>query len=201
MQVLPESHTLGTLDPHSLHMELPYESESSLRDSLSNRSDSQAAELYAHENQHFQDLVGTVWGQDYLDLLFEAYDAIIRQDFGERSYPTLLRLFDADRKILFPSYYKYVMPSAPHGSATDRWSMSFTTGTRFQPDGRSDERLPILFVRFDKGAKHVARQPITVGSLLEMRAFGVEFGVFTLWNKTPPADEAVVSKSLNQKAV
>lgn len=199
MQVLPESHTLGTLDPHSLHMELPYESESSLRDSLSNRSDSQAAELYAHENQHFQDLVGTVWGQDYLDLLFEAYDAIIRQDFGERSYPTLLRLFDADRKILFPSYYKYVMPSAPHGSATDRWSMSFTTGTRFQPDGRSDERLPILFVRFDKGAKHVARQPITVGSLLEMRAFGVEFGAFTLWNKTRPADEAVVSKAIRSR--
>jgi len=45
MKVLPEAHTLGTLDPHSLHMELPHETEQSLRDSLAKRIDSRAAEL------------------------------------------------------------------------------------------------------------------------------------------------------------
>lgn len=199
MQVLPESHTLGTLDPHSLHMELPHQSEQSLRDSLAKRTDSRAAELYAHENQHFQDLVGTVWGQDYLDLLFRAYDAILLPGSGERAYPILLRLFDADRAILFPSYYKYVMTGAPHGSATDRWSMSFSTGARVQSDGRTDEESPILFVRFDKGQEHIARQPITVGSLLEMRAYGVEFGAFARWNQTRPADEAAVSEAIRQR--
>lgn len=199
MQVLPEAHTLGTLDPHSLHMELPHESEQSLRDSLAHRSDSRPAELYAHENQHFQDLVGTVWGQNYLDLLFQAYDAVVLPGIGESAYPILLRLFDADRAILFPSYYKYVMAGAPHGSATDRWSMSFSTGARIQPDGRTDEESPILFVRFDKSNEHVARQPITVGSLLEMRAFGVEFGAFARWNQTRPADEAIVSEAIRQR--
>jgi hypothetical protein len=180
-------------------MELPHETKETLRASLANRSDSRAAELYAHENQHFQDLIGTVWGQDYLDLLFQAYDTILRPDSGERAYPILLRLFDADRAILFPSYYKYVMPGAPHGTATDRWRMSFSTGARVQPDGRTDEGSPILFVRFDKGDEHVARQPITVGALLEMRALGVEFGAFARWNQTRPADEAKVSEAIRTR--
>ena len=124
---------------------------------------------------------------------------ILRPDSGEGAYPTLLRLFDADRAILFPSYYKYVMPDAPHGTATDRWSMSFSTGVRVQPDGRTDEGSPILFVRFDKGDEHVARQPITVGALLEMRALGVEFGAFARWNQTRPADEAKVSEAIRTR--
>ena len=177
-------------------MELTYESRQSLIDSLANKTDSKAAELYAHENRHFQDLIGTVWGQDYLDLLFSAYDAILTRPRSELNYPVLLSLFDADRAILFPSYYKYVMPNAPRGSAVDRWSMSFSSGVRIRPDGRIDETLPILFVRFDKGNKHVARQPITVGSLLEMRASGTEIGAWSAWNKSRPANEQVINEAI-----
>jgi hypothetical protein len=196
MQVLPETHTLATLDPHTLHMELPYESRQSLLDSLAHRTDSRAAELYAHESRHFQDLVGTLWGQDYLDILFAAYDSILTWPDSESKFPALLSLFDTDRSILFPSYYKYVISGAPHGSAADPWSMAFSSGVRIRADGRSDEGQPILFVRFDKRDDHVARQPVTVGSLLEMRALGCEVGAWSLWNGTRPADEQKVNEVL-----
>lgn len=201
MQVLPDTQTLATLDPHSLHIELTGESRQSLADSLAYRTDSRAAELYAHESQHFYDLVGTVWGQDYLDRLFTAYDAILTQPGSEANYPVVLSLFDTDRTILFPSYYKYVMAAASHGTATNRWRMSMSSGVRIEPDGTSNEDRPILFVRFDQDRAHVARQPVTVGALLELRATGTEIGVWSRWNQTRPPDEQVVNEALRSRDI
>jgi hypothetical protein len=201
MQILPDTQTLASLDPHSLHMELHYESRASLSSSMAYESDSKAAELYHHEYRHFQDVVGTLWGQDYLDLLFAAYDSVLTAPTSELSYPAALTLFDADRAILFPSYYKYVVPGAPRGTPDDRWRMAFSAGVRIRPDGRTDESAPILFVRFDKGTRHVARQPITVGSLLEMRASGAELGVFSQWVQRQPQEEQVIAERLRFREV
>lgn len=199
LPVLPQTSTLGSLDPHTLVLELPTTSKAGLKISLAGRDDGGVARIHAHELRHFDDLVGTVWGQDYLDLLFRAYDAMLHRSTAELAYPALLRLFDADRAILFPSYYKYVMQGAPAGSAADRWSMSFSTGTRIRPDGAADETDPILFVRFDKGTVHIARQPLTVGSLLELRAIGCEMGPLARSLARLPAAEAVVEERLRSR--
>lgn len=199
LPVLPQTSTLGSLDPHTFVLELPETSKAGLELSLAGRDDGSVAQIHAHELRHFDDLVGTVWGQGYLDLLFRAYDAMLHRPSAELAYPELLRLFDADRAILFPSYYKYVMPGAPVGSAADRWSMAFSTGTRIRPDGAADESDPILFVRFDKGNVHVARQPLTVGSLLELRAIGCEMGPLARSLARLPSADAVVEERLRSR--
>lgn len=199
LPVLPQTSTLGSLDPHTLVLELPTTNKAGLEISLAGRDDGGIARIHAHELRHFDDLVGTVWGQDYLDLLFRAYDAMLHCSTAELAYPELLRLFDADRAILFPSYYKYVMQGAPAGSVGDRWSMSFSTGARIRSDGAADETDPILFVRFNKGKVHVARQPLTVGSLLELRAVGAEMGPLARSLARLPAAEAIVEERLRSR--
>ena len=198
LPILPEIHALGTLNPHTLIMELPDTTKLHLQSSLEGKVASRDVEIYAHEHRHWLDLIATVWGQDYLDLVFEANDAVLTADPGrqESIYPPALRLFDADRAILFPSYYKYVVEDAAVGSPDDRWSMSFSTGARILPDGTPNEGDPILFVRFDAKSGHVARQPVTVGSLFELRALAAEVGAFRRWLSQQPADERIVAVSL-----
>lgn len=199
LPVLPQINTLGSIDPHTLVLELPETSKDGLAASLAGTDDLSVARIYAHEMQHFMDIVGTVWGQDYLDILFGAYDAVLDGRPPELAYPELLRLFDADRSILFPRYYKYVMPGAPQGTAENRWSMSLSTGANIRPDGKMDETDPLLFVRFDMGAAHVARQPLTVGALLELRAIGAEMGPLARSFEGLAQDERIVEERLQTR--
>ena len=160
-KILPETHALGQLHPHSLVVELTISSRPSLEASLAGGVDNEPAQIVAHELCHWTDLVGTVSGQEYLDSVFAALD-YAAPDAADRvqSYPAVLHLFDRDRAILFPSYYKFIDPAARPTSANDPWVISFSCGAWIDPTGRLDEAKPIFFVRFDQGLQgpQVARQ-------------------------------------------
>lgn len=198
--VLPNNHSLGELHPHVLTMEHS-SSLSVLKASLDGGPDNRPSQIYAHELMHWFDIVGTHWGQDYLDEVFSVFDLI--DHHGERIdliFNEVLRTHDADRAILFPSYFKYVAKNALHGSPSDPWRIDFTVGARYDPYGRVDDLSPIFFVRFSKSGNDVARQPMTVGTLLELRATWAEHHAYILWRKNLSPEERVVSDKLYEQS-
>lgn len=198
-QILPETHALGQFHPHSLILEITVSSRPGLEDSLDGGVDNQPAQILAHELCHWTDLVGTVWGQEYLDVVFAALDhAALDPADKVASYPDMLQLFDRDRAILFPSYYKVVNPDARPTSEKKPWEISFSCGAWFDPMGKLDEAKPIFFVRFDQGLRQqqVARQPLTVGALLELRATAAEIATIDQWLPKRSLDEQAVATAI-----
>ncbi|WEK43193.1 MAG: hypothetical protein P0Y64_18015 [Candidatus Sphingomonas colombiensis] len=202
VEIIPEMHTLGSINPHTLFVDLNRASRSEIVAARGGAGAPQGWEIYEHEARHWLDLVSTVWGRGYLDLdlLFRTYDAILTtpERQMDRTVQTVLELFDRDRSILFPSYYKYVLPEARGLKPDDRWSMGFSTGITVGTDGQLDDRRPFIFVRFDAGSTHFARQPVSDGSLLETRALAAEVAATTEWLRQRPVGEDVVTWQLRE---
>lgn len=199
-RIIPEMHTLGSINPHTLFVDVNRASEAEITAARSGGGSPAGWELYEHEARHWRDLVGTVWGRGYLDLLFATYDAVLTTPPNrmDTAYATVLRLFDADRAILFPAYYKYVLPHAKPRGQDERWSMGFSTGVTVGSDGELDPSRPFIFVRFDNGPIHIARQPMSIGTLMEVRAVAAEVAATTAWLAGRPAGEEVVTWRLKE---
>lgn len=200
LQIIPETHTLGSINPHTLFIDLHSTTEAEIVRARAGGGNPAGWELYEHEARHWRDLLATVWGRRYLDLLFRTYDLLLQtpKNKMETTYKLVLELFDVERAILFPSYYKYVLSNAPKADPANRWSMGFSHGVKVAADGSLDAREPILFVRFDEGKTHFARQPLSVGSLIEGRALAAEIAALAEWLKFRAADEAVVTWHLKE---
>jgi hypothetical protein len=198
IEIIPEIHTHGSINPHTLFVDLNGTSRAEIEKARKGGGAPRGWEVYEHEARHWLDLVSTVWGRGYLDLLFRTYDAILTTpaERMDQTFETVLELFDKDRSILFPSYYKYVLPEAQQISASGRWSMSFSTGVKIDSGGRHDDRQPFIFVRFAAGGAHFARQPVSEGSLLEARAFAAETAAVAEWLTNRPTGEDVVEWKL-----
>ncbi|TKD48368.1 MAG: hypothetical protein E5W98_01245 [Mesorhizobium sp.] len=197
-QILPALQTVGSVDPHTLILELPNLSRQRFEESLLKGGDQEPARLYAHELHHWLDIVGSLWGQRYLDLLFSAFDAVLAAKTEDSAYVEVLRLFDADRAILFPRYYKYVTPEAPHGAIVP-WINRWSAGQRIKLDGTRSPDDPILFVRIETETQIIARQPLSVGALLELRAMAAEEEAFrnALVNLTE--EEKVIENAMHDR--
>jgi hypothetical protein len=200
LEIIPETHTLGSINPHTLFIDLNRASRADILQARAGEGAPRGWELYEHEARHWRDLVATVWGRHYLDLLFRTYDALLTTPDNriETTYEVVLELFDSDRAILFPSYYKYVLAEAQRGTDTERWAMGFSTGLKVASNGALDPANPFIFVRFDAGRKHIARQPVSVGSLLETRALAAELAATEEWLKMRPQGEDVVTWRLKE---
>jgi len=199
-EIIPEMHTLGSINPHTLFVDLNGATRREIDDARAGDVAPRGWEIYEHEARHWRDLVATVWGRSYLDLLFRTYDAILATPDNrmDTTFAQVLELFDRDRSILFPSYYKYVLPEARTVPSGERWSMAFSTGIKVASDGALDERQPFIFVRFDAGPVHLARQPVSEGALLEGRALAAENAATSAWLAIRPVGEDVVTWSLKE---
>lgn len=130
--------------------------------------------IITHEQTHWLDLISTVWGQNYLAELFDAYEAIYERPGSQPEYDwwKVIKLYDQDRRIMFPRYYKTVSPDPGRHNIRNPWTLDFSVGREFRADGRVDETQPVLFARFGRNPSRelIARQPLTIGSLLECTA-------------------------------
>jgi hypothetical protein len=92
--VLPDSDTmLGTINPHTLTLELHCASRPGLEASLRGDGDNTSAQVLAHELCHWTDLLGTVWGQSYLDVVFSAFDRVQSAADIVDTFPHALELY------------------------------------------------------------------------------------------------------------
>ena len=155
-------------------------------------SDRNHVEAVAHELTHWSDQVGSVWGQQYLISLFDAYDAIHTQ--REERFHKVIELFDEERRILQPLYYRIVEKGTRPHDIQKPWRIEFSAGQEFGPDGRINPARPIFFVRFsdNETGNLVARQPITVGALLETTAMWAELlAGLASFGLLPPGERTV----------
>lgn len=156
-------------------------------------------ESVEHELTHWSDQISSVWGQDYILALFDAYDAAESQD--EEKFCRTIDLFDEERRIILPLYYHVVERNIRPHDVEKRWRIEFTAGQEFGPDGHINSARPIFFVVFgdNETGKRVARQPITVGALLETTATWAELRVGLGVLSSMAADERSVEQVLWSK--
>lgn len=131
-----------------------------------------------HEMTHWFDFFGTIWGRDYIEIICRGYLALERQsELGaEERFPDILALFDETRRILFPDYYRYSRAPSVRHDETRPWSIDRSSGLEFDPDGSTCEDRPFFAVRYGENPSrdNFARQPLSVGTLIEARAKAAE---------------------------
>ena len=101
----PNTKTVAEFRPHSMGLhfhELSGKAYSAIRDRGPSLADKSSLEVVAHELTHWSDQVSTVWGQEYIVRLFDAYEASFSGP--EQNYFKVIDQYDEDRRILFPRY-------------------------------------------------------------------------------------------------
>ena len=199
--VFPTFRTVAEMRPHSqtVHLEeisaAAFHRKLNIGDFIGLAGD---LEVILHELTHWFDLVGTVWGQEYLDMIYAAYDVLLRPSEDTNNFWRLIELFDEDRRILLPRYYHTVAERSTRHSIRRPWQIRVSAGLEFTPDGHLNTDRPIFFVIFGDHdtAVRQARQPLTAGSLLETCAVWSEMATFIETVAQLPPDVRAVETSL-----
>ncbi|WP_143242768.1 hypothetical protein [Agrobacterium tumefaciens] len=175
--VFPNQISVGSFTPHSTIVEVAGFRTDAVKAAIHSsnligvRGDLQ---VLLHELTHWFDFFGTLWGRKYSCAIAKAYRALERRT--EAEFPRLVELFDLDRRILSPAYYRFTAPPAEPHDKNRPWSIDFACGAEIDAYGRMDERRPLFLVRFGENPSrnNFARQPISPGALLEVRAIASE---------------------------
>src|SRR3712207_1355256 len=103
-------------------------------------------EAVAHEVTHWSDQVSSVWGQDYLVRVFDAYDAA--RGNREQRFHKVVDQYDEDQRILLPRYYHVVAEAPRTHDVAKPWQIGFSAGQEFTADGHINGSRPLFFVIF-----------------------------------------------------
>ena len=175
--LFPEVAAVAEFRPRSQTIHLHQISRAALRDSFANEiafaENRRAWQTVIHELNHWADLCTTLWGRRHLMSLLNAYAAI---EGSEEGYWRVIQHYDEERRILFPEYYRYVIPGSSRHSPERPWTIDYSAGREFSPDGKMNSGQPIFFTTFGEHEtrEKIARQPLSIGSLLEIRAVYAE---------------------------
>lgn len=195
----PNATSIAEFRPNSLTIHFHYldrEGYAEIRSRKPTPADRPKVEVVAHELTHWSDQISSLWGQQYITTAFDAYHAANANQ--EELFKSVVTLQDEQRRILFPLYY-HVVASAPRPHSHKMpWRIEFTAGQEFDAYGAIDEARPIFFVVFSDSAdgSRVARQPITIGSLLETTATWAELMAGMSLINSLGDEEAVVERAL-----
>ncbi len=128
--------------------------------------------LLWHELRHWIDHTSTVWGQEDLVAAYEAIAA--RSSNDETKFHKIVDYLRRASRDRFDDFYS--VPGDPCGVNPPRtWKFQFSTGVRFDRDGKSNLASPILFATFRWLDDSLARRsPLSVAALLETAAMHFE---------------------------
>lgn len=127
--------------------------------------------LIVHETCHYVDHLSTLKGQQLLNQIYNAYNAMLNQD--EYGFFHVTDLFKTINGMGYSKYYKTLHKSDVGKSPLD-WSFETTLGARFDHNGKVDQNKPIIFNRFKYRGELVARIPFSTEALWETNAMAEE---------------------------
>lgn len=190
-RLFPNQIAAGSFAPHSTIVEISCFRTERVRDAfvaedlLPVRQDVQ---VLCHEMTHWFDFFGTIWGRDYIGSICRAYRAFERR--MEEDFPKVIQLFDADRAILSPQYYRFTSAPLLEHTAARPWTIDYVAGAQIGLDGTIREDRPIFMARFGENPsrRQFARQPVSVGALIEVRAIASEMGAAIAAINSHPED-------------
>lgn len=134
-----------------------------------------------HEYTHWLDMTSSVFGLRWLCKMVNLLEKYSKEtESRSTAYVEECKAAARDMAgIHLPEYYSTV--ENPVGPP---WKYSSTVGKAYDSEGNSNPFHPLWFVRFDTpSGMSIARQPISVASLLEVRAVAAEItGGFGLIN-------------------
>lgn len=176
-KIFPNQISLGSFTPHSTIVEVCCFRTSDVTSAIANdnllsvRKDIQ---VLCHEMTHWFDFFGTLWGRIYIKKICKAYRALYAEK--ESEFINFMDLFDQDRKILTPDYYRFSKNPVSNYNINNPWKMVISSGAEIDPFGKTREDMPLILLRYEEAPNGdmFARQPISVGSLLEVRAIASE---------------------------
>jgi hypothetical protein len=199
----PNQISDGSFTPHSTLIELDT---FNLRTFFENQAAQsqmhirQKLQVLSHETTHWFDFFGTRWGRSYIEHICQGFRGL--ETANETGFAAVLALFDIDRKVLAPEYYRHTRePVVKHSNDTP-WKTETVTGVEIDANGRLQEDRPLLMVRFYDVSKNenFARQPLSVGALLEARAIASEIQTAEACIAShPDPSERLVERKLVEK--
>lgn len=199
----PNQTSLGSFTPHSTIVEVSCFRSEEVAKGLETKNMMpvrQDLQVLCHEMTHWFDFFGSLWGREYIGSICRAYRAVAKG--AEEDFAKVIELFDQDRRVLAPAYYRYAnAPSEPHHMSRP-WSIQYVSGVEIDPYGQLREDKPIFMTKFGENPSErvFARQPISVGSLLEVRAIASEIDAALMAIQTnPDKDEALVEANLTNQ--
>jgi hypothetical protein len=147
-----------------------------------------------HEYRHWLDMTSSVFGLEWLSQVAGA--AALSQNGLQNPTDAFRALCQELTKrmatIHLPAYYSTIENPLPRP-----WRSSVTVGRAFATDGALNTQHPLWFVRF-ASLEHapIARQPMSVASLLELRALTTEmvFG-YGLIEGIPEEEQRIVERA------
>lgn len=174
-KTFPSVETLGYFHPLGNYIYLDqYKDDADFKKSLSQPGlDRNRFSVFVHEYQHYIDHVSTLWGAKCIFKIFDAFDAVFRNDeFLFYKHRDLILSFKRDYHLdYYTVKYNHIV-----GDYQNRWKFQITCGLRFNTDGYINEDWPIPFISFaSANDEKVSRVPISVASLLETTATYMEY--------------------------
>jgi len=196
----PNQIAAGSFAPHSTIVEVGCFRTAAVRDALLAKNlmpVRQDIQVLCHEMTHWFDFFGTIWGRDYIGNICRAYRAFERRT--EAEFPKIVELFDKDRSVLSPEYYRFTSAPTTQHTMARPWSIEYVAGAEIDAFGATREDRPIFMARFGENPSRqvFARQPLSVGALLEVRAIASEIGgAITAVNSNPEEGPRLVEMKL-----
>jgi hypothetical protein len=195
----PNTSAAAYFDPQSQTIHIAAFTAPGILDALS-RQDLPALRIplstMLHEITHWADLVGTLWGREYLKTVYEALRSMpaTRVQGREHEFNRFIDLHDRTRRLMMSDYYRVVHASPKAHGPRQPWRISLSAGREFDPFGHLNDNRPIVFARFDDHSDGalIARQPIVVGALLEVNA---------LWSELCTNREVLLAMSATDRLI
>jgi hypothetical protein len=173
----PNTSTEAYFDPQSQTIHLNRISGNDFSDAIAHRHFSMLRTYLSamlHEITHWADLVGTLWGREYLRTVYDALRLLpeTKTPGREQDFYKFIDLHDRNRRLMLSDYYRTVHPDPKAHDHIHPWGIQFSAGREFNAQGYLDDTRPILFTLFldNPSGERIARQPIVAGALLEVNA-------------------------------
>lgn len=140
-----------------------------------------------HEQRHYLDVIGTIWGQEYLSKLFNIYHELAHGNMSIKQQ--VKNLF----KTTFLSHYEHLIKiSSNYYDAETDWNYKFKIV-------EEHEDKILMIDCFDESSRLICSTPIFVDSLLEINAIYEEVMIFHYLSKSLDENTRLVEDISMQK--
>ena len=161
--------------------------------------------VFIHEITHYLDHTSTLWGQNNLVTIYNAFNAF--ENEKEDDLWRIIKLLSENARNHFADYYELAGPAMVNDEWCKMpWRFEYSCGLQYGSDGKPRLDRPFITTRFSNfDGTLIKRVPMSIASLLETIATAAELQVerplLSLLQSHLKEDEFLIEFNLSQKAL